>query len=284
MIHLVLSVVGRADVLPRPVRMTSRQRRAGKRGIHEDLDDSAAQTVGDIVPDESPTRRLDRRGEKAHPSAHLVNRDRQHPALVGQPVHLGALRHHHRVAHAGHPVREMAPRVLLDQAGHDIRPKCVDMRAHRRVMHRVDRPLPEHAVRFTVVVAANLPAPRVGRVTVDPGERQRGRVRVTGVIREVHHTDRVPRGHLVQIRAPAAPRWPCRGLRRSGGPRSTVLGDCPRRPPRSRQARPACRTSGGTRQSTERGSNVVIEKWLCGSQNPGTSARPRAGRLCGRPD
>ncbi len=118
---------------------------------------------------------------------------------VSQAVDFGALGHDQRVADAGDPVREVTPRVLLDQAGHYVLAEGVDVGAHRGVMHGIHRPLPEHAVRLAAVVLANLPAARVGRVPIDADHRQRRRVGVAGVVRGVHHADRVVRRRLVEL-------------------------------------------------------------------------------------
>ena len=210
LINLVLVVVRLADVLERPVRVALAQRIRWVDRVHEQLDDPAAQPVRDIVLQKRAVRGRLRRGEEAVAPAHLVDHDGKLVALVRVAVHLGALGHHDGVADAGHTVRQVAQRVLLDQVRHNLRPERVDVRTYRRVMHQVRRPLIEHPRRFAALVAQDLTAARIRRLEVDPRDRHCLGVRVAGVIGKVHHADRIVACHVVQLRPrqPAAVRMP----------------------------------------------------------------------------
>ena len=67
------------------------------------------------------------------------------------------------------------------------------------MMHGVHRTLPEHAVRLPAVVMKNVPTPRIGRVAINAHQSQSRRVGVAGVIRRIHHADRIVRRDLVQL-------------------------------------------------------------------------------------
>ena len=230
--------------------------------------------VGDVVFEEPAPGGLLGRGEEAVTAAHLVDHDGQLAALVGEAVHLGALRHHDGVADAGHPVGEMTQRVLLDQIGDDLGPEGVDVGAHRCVMDEIGGAFVEHPGRFAALVAQDLPAARIGRLEVDSGDRHRCRVGVRGVVGVVHHADRIVRRDIIEfIAGRANRRW--HAGRHSRVPRPTDRRAWPRRRRRAHRARPACPRAAGRGSRRKRGSKVVIEKWLCGSQKPGISARPR---------
>ena len=128
-----------------------------------------------------------------------MDHDRQLAALVGEPVHLRALGHHNSVADAGYAVGEVAQRVLLDQIGDDLRAEGVDVRSHRGVMDEVGGALVEHAGRLAAGVAEDLAAARIGRLEVDSGDRHRRRVGIAGVVRVVHHADRIVGRDIIEF-------------------------------------------------------------------------------------
>ena len=202
LVHLFLLVVGNADIFERAVGVAPGHREAGEDGIHEELDDAAAQPVGDIVGQECAAGCRFRRSEKAVPAAHLVDHDRQLAPLVRDSVDLGALRHHHRVAHAGHTVREVPQRVLLHQLRHRLGAEPVDVRPHRCPMHGIAGPLPEHPGRLAAGIAQDFAAARIRRLPRNPAQRHRRRVRVAGVVGGIHHADRIVGRGLVQLAAP----------------------------------------------------------------------------------
>ena len=173
----------------------------GQTGSHEDFHDPAAQPVRDIVIHERAAGGVFGGGEEPRSAAHLVDHDRELIALVGETVDFGAFGHDQGVTHGRDPVREMTARVLLDEAGDDIGSEGVDVGAHRGVMDRVHRAFPEDPVRFALSVIVDLATPGIRRVAVDPDQRHRRRIGVAGVIGRIHHTDRVVRRDLVQLRA-----------------------------------------------------------------------------------
>ena len=202
LVDLFLLVVGNADIFERAVGVAPGHREAGEDGVHEELDDAAAQPVGDIVGQERAARGRFRRGEEAVPAAHLVDHDRQLAPLVGDSVDFGALRHHHRVAHAGHPVREVPQRVLLHQLRHRLGAEPVDVRPHRCPVHGIAGPFPEHPRRLAALIPQDFAPARIRRLPRNPAQRHRRRVRVAGVVGGVHHADGIVGCGLVQLAAP----------------------------------------------------------------------------------